>query len=545
MKRFRYIIVLVATALLVCNVQARTLEIKISTCPKPYVDNIRKMTANLGYYDELILNFDKAGKYEFDGSLKFKCNTTIKGISPEATKVIVKEGIVGGKSKMLDDAFFAVHGTSNHKVKTEIKDIYFELASHKDVLWATAPKYIIKIVYGDGVLVDNVVTKTQNAFMTNLDFRESDNITVQNSEFENYNNCDDGGCLWSRGSQHNIVVKNNVFRKYGKDEALAFWGGRSNSNEVTEMKNIIVDGNDLHYGVDQLKSKKDLMLTIFINFYHFKEDVFHINNKCAIDSIVLKNNFITIDDVIFKDIAFKFDALATVGNIEVSNNRIVNTRKISSNKNYTNDITVDACGNIQYPIVIQDNTVENHGEILCDGKNSGYTFLSLTDANVNLNGNVVYSDYGVGLVWGHGGSMDISMSNNNVNGLYRMGILSSSGGIQQVNITANNNVFDGDTRIYCRNVKNMDLTFKNNTFNSSNYHFFLQEAAQRTSIIFENNIVNAMAGKGAIYSKYGGDNYGFSKVSISNNTFNGIRKNDIMEPFKKERNLQIRDNIYR
>ena len=544
MRNILRIISLIAIALLAGNAQARTVEIKMSQCPKPYVDNLRKMTESLRGSDELILNFDKPGKYEFDGSIKFRCNTVIKGISPEATKVIVREGFASGKSKMQDDVFFAIHGSTTKKVKAEIRDISFELASHNGILWENAAKHIVKIWHGDGIIVDNIVSKTRDAANTNLDLRECSNVLVQNSEFENYNNCNMGGNLWSRGKQNNIVVKNNVFRKYGNDEVLAFWGGRSGINDDSEMKDIVVKDNQFYYG-NKAKSKKDIKVSVFICFYHFQEDVFRIKNRCYVDNIVFKNNSITIDDVIYRDISFNFDSLASVGNIEISNNSITNTRKSSSDSNYMNDITLVACGNIQSPVIIKNNTVNNHGEVLCNGKNSGYTFLSLKGVDVNLNGNVVNSDYGVGLLWCHAGLMNITMQNNTATGLYKTGILGSSEGTSKINIIANANTLDGDTRLYCENLDELTLNFTNNTFNSSASHFFLQEGAPKTWVVFDGNTINALKGKGIMFANYSNKPYNFTKIQVTNNTFRGLSKNAIENPFKSARNKTINNNIYR
>lgn len=544
MRNIKHIIILIAAVLLACNASARTLEIKMSACPKPYVENIRKMTASLGRADELILNFDKAGKYEFDGSLKFKCNTIIKGLGPNSTKVIVKEGFASGKSKMLDDTFFAIHGSTNRKVRAEIRDISFELASHKGILWEKNAKHIVKIWHGDGIVVDNMVSKTRDAANTNLDLRECSNVVVQNSEFENYNNCSNSGCLWSRGGQNNIFVRNNVFRKYGNDEVLAFWGGISNSDVTTDMKDIVVEGNDFYYG-NKANSKNQFSSTVFICFYHFKESIYNMHNKCEVDNIVFKDNSITIDDVLSRDISFFFDSLAKVGTIEVSNNTITNTHKASSMSNYMNDITIEACGNINNPVMIKDNTVENHGEILYNGKNSGYTFLSLKGADVNLNGNVVNSDYGVGLIWCHAGLINIEMQNNTAYGLYKTGTLGSGEGTSKVNIIADGNVLNGDTRLNCKNLEELSLNFTNNTFNSSDSHFFLQEGAPKTSVVFDGNTINALTGKGIMFANYSGKPCQFTKIQVTNNTFRGLSRNALEDSFKSARNKTINNNIYR
>lgn len=522
---------------------ARTLEIKMSQCPKPYVDNLREMTSNLGHTDELILNFDKAGKYEFDGSLKFRCNTTIKGVNSETTRVIVKEGYANGKSKMLDDTFFAVHGTSDNKVKVVVRDIRFELASHKGTLWENAPKHIVKVCDGGGVTVDNVTFWSTDAVITHVDLRECCDVVVENCTFENYNNCEAGGCLWSRGKQENIVVRNNVFSKYGKDEALAFWGGNNHkASDTSHMRDITVDNNEFYFG-NKIKSKKDWVMTVLICFYHFADN--HTKEKCVVENLSFINNKITIDAPTIRNIWFNFDALATVSGIEISNNIINNTSKVSGKSNYLSDISISTAHNTDSPIVVNKNKVKTSGQVLCDGKNSGYTFLSMENANVNIDNNVVNSDYGVRLIWCRGSNNNITMTNNQAFGLDKTAVLSANKSNGSVSLSSFSNNLNGDTRIYCNNIKNLALVFKNNVINSTDYHFFLQEAAEQTSITFEDNVVNAKKGKGSIYANYSGVNYNFNNVTISNNTFNGLKKADISEPFNKVKKLKMNNNIYR
>ncbi len=126
------------------------------------------------------------------------------------------------------------------------------------------------------------------------------------------------------------------------------------------------------------------------------------------------------------------------------------------------------------------------------------------------------------LIWCHSGNVNIDMKNNEAFGLDKTAVFSSNKSKLNINLSADGNKLNGDTRIYCNNVKKMSLTFKNNTFNSSDYHFFLQEAADQASITFENNIVNASTGKGTLFANYSGKSYNFTKLNISNNVFNGI-----------------------
>ena len=81
--------------LLTCSVQARTVEIKMSQIGKPLTDNLMPVTSSLTNNDQLILNFDKAGKYELDGTILIRCDVVIKGLGPNSTKVILKDGVTG------------------------------------------------------------------------------------------------------------------------------------------------------------------------------------------------------------------------------------------------------------------------------------------------------------------------------------------------------------------------------------------------------------------------------------------------------------------
>ena len=535
MNSIKNIIITLALGLLATGAMARTLEIKMSQCPKPYVDNLRKMTASLRNTDELIIDFDKSGKYEFDGSLKLRCNTTIKGLSPASTKVIVKEGFAGGKSKMQDGSFIAVHGTSNNKVKVTIKDIGFELASHKGILWEDSPKHIVKIVDADGVLIDNIVTQTKNAVLTNLDLRQCSNVVVQNSEFENYNNCDDGGCLWSRGEQKNIIIRNNVFRKYGKDEVLGCWGGVYSKD--FEIKNIIVENNEFY--LDNKTGCNPLDVSNFITFSHAYGE--GAKTHCVLDSIFFRDNKITLNAPIKRIIVIDLCKLAKLNQIEITGNEILCTPKSSSVNSFMNDVEVMAETFESVNIFLTDNHITTQNEIKGD---SGHTFLSVRNANIKVANNTINNDYPQRLAWCHEGSMRLKLENNSVTNMYTT-TLSSSKSIDNVWITAINNSLSGDTRIYCKNVKNLDLIYKNNVFNSTDYHFFLQEGAEQASITFEGNTVNAKSGKGIMFANYSKKPYNFTKLQVTNNTFRGLSRNAIEDSFKNARNKTINNNIYR
>lgn len=544
MKHFAKILMLiVVVAVHFEGAAARTIEIKMSQCPKPLLENVRRIVATANADDKVILNFDKNGTYEFDGSIKIRCNTIIKGVNSKKTRVIVKEGVAGGKSKMQDDTFFAVHGTSTRKVKVEVRDIRFELASHKGTLWETAPKHIIKVCDGDGIMVDNATFWSTDAVITHVDLRECSNVLVENCTFENYNNCREGGCLWSRGEQRNLTVRNNVFWKYGNDEALGFWGGKN--NRVVYMGDILVENNEFHYD-NRTKFKSNIPIDVLIAFAHFETN--STKYDCIIDNIVFKNNSITMNAIANCCMKLTFDKLAKIKSIEMSDNTLVNTSRCSKSSYYHTDIEVSGdMSNVDgYPIKIKDNNITSECEVLCDGKNSGYTFMGIKGSKVLLKHNTITSRYGVALLWSHGRNIDVLLDNNTVSHMYKIAILNDNTLTGTARITATSNEFDGETGIYCKNVKNLILDFTSNVFNATDYHFFMVEGAgESNSLTFDNNVVNSIGGRGALYANYSGKNHPFDKVRITNNVFNGIKRDAVEQVIKKSNRITMSGNIYK
>ena len=534
----RFTLFVLVSLLMPAAASARTVEIKISQCGKPLSDNINNAIKTLGRNDDLIINIDKPGKYELDGTIESTCNTTIKGISPSSTQLILKEGFRNGRTKFTDDTFIKVFGTEYHKVKVEIKNVAFTLADHRGVLWEDAAKHMVKIYHAGSVNVDNVEMRAWNAAITCLDLRNCSNVVVQNSTFENYNNCLLGGCLWSRGNQENIVVRNNKFWKYGNDESLAIWGGNGDRDMV--MKNVTVEGNEFFYE-NKKKSKKAFDIDVIINFGHDE----YVNRKCDIDNIVFKDNTITNSAPIKRSVTFFFAERAVLGSIDVENNTIHNTSKCSTANGYTTDFTITTSGSSRGNITLSNNFIDNKAQILCDGTNSGYTFLVVKNGNTTLTGNTIQSDYPIALVWTQGGNVNLNLFNNTASTLFGTALLKNPTAIEKVVINARNNEFTGNTQIYCNNLEQLELNFTNNTFNSTDYHFFILEGAKKTSVVFEENTINAYKGSGIMFANYSGKPYRFDRVQVSNNIFNGLTRKAIDDSFKSANRKTIQNNIYR
>ena len=209
------------------------------------------------------------------------------------------------------------------------------------------------------------------------------------------------------------------------------------------------------------------------------------------------------------------------------------------------DINIRAGGQGDLPIIVKNNYVRSNCEVLSDGKNSGYTFASISEANVLFQGNIIDSSYPVAFLWGHGGNINVDLDGNTASTLCNTAILSDQTFIKKAKIKATGNELTGDTRIYCNNIGEIDLDFKNNTFNSNNFHFFLQESAPAGAVVFENNTVNSSKGNGAMYANYSGKKHEFSKVKISNNIFRGIPKQGIEGVFPNVKKMSLSGNVYR
>ena len=309
------------------------------------------------------------------------------------------------------------------------------------------------------------------------------------------------------------------------------------------IKNITVDGNEFFYE-NIKKCKKNISIDVLITFAHYGDE--RVKHKCVVDNIVFINNTITNNAQTKRNLLLNFDDLATLGKIEVNKNTIKNNSRCQVYDGYLTDITISTGAKNKGEINISDNSVYNEAEILWDGKHSGYTFLGVKNGNVRVSNNYVQSDYPVAFVWGHGGNILLNMNNNTASLLYNTAILNNATKLEKVVINADSNEFSGDTRIYCNNIDELELNFTNNTFNSSNDHFFIQEGAPKTSVVFDGNTINSLSGKGIMFANYSGKPYKFTKLQVTNNIFNGITKKSIGDSFNKNvTNKIIQNNIYR
>lgn len=520
---------------------ARTVEIKMSQCPKPLAVSINNVTKSLGVSDTVILNFDKKGNYEFDRTVRARCNVVMKGLGEKKTKIVLTEG-VDSKGKMLfsNDCYFYYEYPKNGNLGwVSIHDLAVEMTKHSKLWWNGKTMHLFKITHANKVDVTRTKTSLHNAVITNFDLRSCSNVTVENNEIINYNYSEGGGCVWSRDNQRNVVIRNNVFRKYGKDEVIAAWGTEKTGSYVIE--NLDISNNTIYYGNYQGGSTSN-SATMLMSLCHFRGDYVH-DSHFKISNVNVAGNNIYLDYSMRFMMLIKFDDLVTHSNIKLCGNTIHKSRDCT--KSMTREI-VDfmvedgSAGNNS--ILIKDNTstcahIDHDKHTL-----NSNVFISMTQGKVEATGNELDCENRGQFFYISDKDATLTMNDNQATGLYVLGTVK---GCNSAAINAHGNELSGDTRIYCNNAKALDLNFTGNTFNSSNYHFFLQEAALNTSLTFEDNTINALEGKGTIYANYTGKAYNFKKVSVTGNVFKGVARKDVENTLVKASNKRINNNVYR
>ena len=113
------------------------------------------------------------------------------------------------------------------------------------------------------------------------------------------------------------------------------------------------------------------------------------------------------------------------------------------------------------------------------------------------------------------------MRDNVFKGIGRLAHFSTSKGIDRFTLNARNNYFAGETRIYCDNIKSLDIDFTGNTFVSNSVNFFLNNFASKGSVTFNNNDVTIKSGNGQFITG-SSDKAKFDKLEIQNNVFRGV-----------------------
>lgn len=540
MKTFqRYSCLAIMLCMAFVMAQAKTYRIQLDEVKGDLTMELRSMCQKAAYTDTVVLNLAR-GTYAIDGSIVFRSHVVIRGEGRGNTTIVLDNGRDrNGKKAFTDDTFLKVYGVLKHPVSLSMSDLTIRLKEHKGIWWENSRCHAVKIYHANKVDISRVDSYMQNAVITNYDLRVCSNVTVTDCIISNYNNCEEGGCLWIRGEMHNINVKNNKFYKYGKDETLGIYDRLvDNSDRYIRGKavrsDIFVENNEFHYGVYKGKDKDpesncDMLFSLMTD--HNKSA-----DCCTTRNFHMRGNKFYINDVTTRCMYIGFDPADEHKDIYIENNEIINGDVGRDYRYYHKDIEVHDLSSCGDPIHIVGNTIRNRALVLNNSGETGYMFLQTRGGVVDVSGNKIVNEvtrdkfsgkpYGMQLIWCQVEGGDVTLTDNVCKGLALIAKVGGGDGTPLFNLKARNNYFEGDTRIYSHKVKQMNLDFNSNTFKSSNKAFFLQEFAPRGTVAFINNDVTVTPGDGQFMAHWGKNStndYRFDRLEVRNNIIRGAK----------------------
>ena len=553
MKRYTQHICLLILALTSLTSQARSFTLDINRAKGDLTAELREQCARASYNDTVILNFGK-GTFTISGTVEFKSHVIIKGQGIENTTILLDNGQDSRSFKAFtDDTYFKVFGTLKHPVSFSMSMLTMRLKDHKGIWWDGKEKFAVKVYHADPVDIHHVESYMSNAMITNFDLHVCSNVTVANCILSNYNNCQTGGNLWIRGEMHNINVKNNKFYKYGKDEALGVFDRLVDHSKgyvrgKAVRSNIFIENNEFYYGYNgKDKDPEAYNHTIFT----LQTDLKKSQDACTTRNFHVRNNKFHMTDATARCMYISFDPADVHEGIYIENNLIENENTEADKRYYRQDIEVNDLSSCADTVHINGNTVRNKRLVLNPSGNQGYSFLLIQGGNVCLDGNRIVNDVvvnptngkatGMQLVWCGAKGGHLTLRNNVCKGLMCIAYVGAGDGTDHFTLNARNNYFEGSTRVYSHKINQLDLNFTGNTFKSSDVNFFLQEFANKGTVVFNNNDVTISGGKGQFMTHWGKNStneYRFDRLEVMNNTIRGVDSEK--ELFKNVTNVKKR-----
>ncbi|MBR4829474.1 MAG: hypothetical protein IKZ92_06710 [Muribaculaceae bacterium] len=551
--------VLAIIAVVACvTLEARTVTVNISSIPKNanIASALNNKFKGLTYDDTAVINFDRSGTYTIDEVVSLKCNVVVSGTGADNTILILNKD--DNKPLKGADAFLSFTGKLGRPITVSLSDLSIKLKEHKGIWWENSAFHAVKIYHADRIDIRNVNSYMSNAIITNFDLRVCSNVTVENCILSNYNNCNASGILWLRGDMHNINIHHNKIYKYGNDEAVAFFGTTVDANKNMKgnisRTNIRVTDNEFYYKHND-KVIDDLYMSMYLSVLTAETDRSqYTSNTQGFE--VARNRF-EADDLCKRFVYFQFCVDDQHSDISVHDNEFVSNPVESNGKFYRMDIDVWDSSTQQDTIVVRDNTMTNYYPLMNPYSGTGYTFLLVRGGNVVLDGNKINNHvttgpdgkpYGINLLWSGQEGGSVTLRNNVCKGLARIITLESGKGIGHFSLNANNNYFQGRTSIYCAKIDRLDLDFRNNTFESNHNYFFLQDFANKGTVVFNNNKVTVSSGYGRLMGHWGnGNTYSmkFDRLEVKGNEFHGVKnQSELLKDITNVRKRTVKSNTY-
>ena len=564
MKQFlKYNCLVMLACMSAFTANGKVFHIDVSSAKGELTQYLRNQSSLATRDDTVKINIGQ-GEYTISGTVEFKCNVVIKGAGRDASAIILNNGSdKNGFKAFTDDTFLMFFGVLEHPISVDISDVTFRLKEHTGIWWnesnKSSEKLAVKIYHANHVDIRRVNSYMSNAVITNFDMRVCSNVTVTDCIISNYNNTHTGGNLWMRGEQHNIHVTNNKFYKYGNDEAIGIYSNlvnaKGNVRGNASHSDIFIEDNEIHYGYDRKDKDKDLANNTLFTIQAGNEDGKWVTNT---RNVHVKNNKFYINDECNRCFLVILSENDHHKGIFFEGNQIVNKDLRSANRYYRQDFDIqDKCKD-QDTIYIARNSVTNGNSVLNPYNTVGYSFLLLQGGNVAMTGNRIVNtvtidpftnkDNGVQLVWCGEDGGSLIMRDNVCKGVKCVATIGAGKGTKYFKLDASNNHITGDTRVYCHQIERLDLNFTGNTLVCDNTSFFLQEFAQKGTVVFNNNDVTISSGDGRFmthWSNVSTDAMKFERLEVKNNVFRGVKGEQDM--FKKITNVKkrsIRSNKY-
>lgn len=539
---------------------ARTQEVTVSKLKGDLTASLRDIFKGLNSSDLVVINFDKPGKYVLKGTVECNSNIEIKGVgSKKVTIVLDKGNDTDGFKAFTDDTFIKAAGTREHPITVSIHDVAIKLNAHKGIWWENAEKIGVKIYHAKKVDIQRVNSYADNAKFTNFDLRVCSNITFKNCNITNYNNCTTGGNLWIRGETCNVEITDNTFRKYGNDEVLGFFEATADAHTgrqaIVKRENILVSNNQFIYGAARGINCRNLYNDVLVSYFTLEDD-YAKEGGCHSKNVAFSNNKFEINALCRVTFSIGFSEHDTQEDVAIMENVIENNPVDTEEKYYHFNILVKDKSKKSTPVYFCANTINNHTPVVNIYGTTGNTVALLRGGHIQMEGNFI-CDYalsspltkealGTTLLWCGEQGGRATLLGNEAMGLKQLAAVSEGVGIDSFTIIAHDNRFEGDTRIYCNNVRHLYLAFVNNTFVSDNMNFFLQEFAKEGSLVFNNNEVYAKNGQLMTHwSSTPTSSMRFDHLEVTGNTFYGTKgEKDVFSNITNVLHRNVRNNNY-
>ena len=560
MKKFtKYLIVAAIACMATLSVHARTTVINAKAVKGDLTEYLRKAGQSANYKDTVVINFDK-GTYTINGSVIFQGHLVMKGLGQQHTTVIFNKGNDRGNFKAFtDDCFIDVFGTLAHPLSVDISDISFQLQDHEGIWWKNSRNYLFKIRHCNSVNITRVKSYISNAVSTNFDLHVCSNVNITDCDIINYNNSEGGGCLWLRGEAHNVNIKRNKITKYGKDEAVAVFDRLVDHSKKyirgkASRTDIFIEDNEFVYGGYQGKDMDpeatcDMVFSLFT-------DQSKSPDRCLTSNFHLRGNKFLINDICTRCMYIGFDPADEHEGIYIENNEIIHNPLDREDPFYYCDIEIHDLSASTDIIHINGNSLRNDQAIVNKFGTTGYAFVVMRGGHVSIADNKIVNNvtrfpktgktYGIELVWckSDGNNNDVTLTGNVCKGLDCIAHLGAWQLADRITLNASNNYFAGNTRVFCDQIKNLNLNFTGNTFNSQNKAFFLDGFAQNGTVVFNSNEVTVNQGSGQFMTRNSGTSSGrIDKLEIQNNVFKGVlNENDMFKNLPKVKKRTVRSN---